>query len=65
MAANGASAAAVLGRLARAERDLEAERVKRRRAEHQLAGSRSAIKKLQVVIARQRVADAARRAGEA
>jgi hypothetical protein len=55
---NGTSAVAVLGRLQRAEAALEAERHKRRAAEHQNAGLRSAVKKLQSLIARQRAAEA-------
>jgi hypothetical protein len=57
---NGTNPAAVLGRLARAEKELEAERAKRRHAEQQLAGTRSALSRLKAVILRQRAEDAAR-----
>jgi hypothetical protein len=60
MAANGTSAAAVFGRLARAEAELAAERQKRLKAEHQLAGTRSALSRLKMAILRQRADDALR-----
>jgi hypothetical protein len=60
MVANGASPAAVLGRLQRAEAELAEERRKRLKAEHQLAGTRSALSRLKAAVLRQRAFDAER-----
>jgi hypothetical protein len=60
--ANGNGAAAIIGKLWRAEAKLAAEGHKHRHAERQLAGTRSAVRKLQVLLARQKAAEAERRA---
>jgi hypothetical protein len=62
MQQNGSNGpAALLGRLARTEQALEAERSKRRHAEQQLAGTRSALVRLQAVVLKQKAAAAVRR----
>jgi hypothetical protein len=66
MAANGSdSAAAIVGRLRRTEAELETEKRLRRAAEHKAAGLSSAVRKLQLLIAKQRTAEAERRAEHA
>jgi hypothetical protein len=65
MAQNGGNAAALVARLARVEAELSEERHKRRRAEQQVAGLRSAISRMQAQRLRQEAAETERRAGQA
>jgi hypothetical protein len=67
MAKNGSVGVniALAGRVKRIEAELAAEKLKRRLAEQKLAGTKSALLRLQAVIARQRATDAERRAKHA
>jgi hypothetical protein len=59
------SGVALAGRLQRAEAAAEGERKRRRLVEQKFAGTRSAVARLQAVIARRRAEDAARKARSA